>query len=122
VWIEFKNATKNQLFDLFVRFYSPYHSSQRGATASEEDDFIEVTEEDCSIDKKQSKTDGPDTDLISLARRFAAIIPEDSVAVAALQGYLLRHKRRPQEAVRDAEKWVEDGFPQGPVSASLLHQ
>jgi chaperone BCS1 len=51
----------------------------------------------------------PPTDaatLSRLARRFADSIPEDEFSVAALQGYLLKNKSRPESAAADAPAWV----------------
>jgi hypothetical protein len=55
-----------------------------------------------------------------LADQFANLIPSGTISVAALQGYLLRHKLRPEVAVREAPKWVEGGFQQGPKTAEAV--
>ena len=44
--------------------------------------------------------------LSRLARQFADSIPEDEFSVAALQGYLLKNKSRPECAAADAVGWV----------------
>lgn len=44
--------------------------------------------------------------VLSLARRFADAIPEREFSMASLQGYLMTHKSRPHEAVKEAESWV----------------
>ena len=64
-----------------------------------------------------------EAELTDLAKRFAAAIPEDelsvseatvwglhswltqSVQVAAVQGYLLKNKSRPKEAVDEVGEW-----------------
>ncbi|KOS23030.1 putative mitochondrial chaperone [Escovopsis weberi] len=42
-----------------------------------------------------------------LAEEFASKIPELEFSPAEVQGLLLRHKRSPEEAIRDAEEWVK---------------
>lgn len=44
--------------------------------------------------------------LSKLARQFADSIPEDEFSVAALQGYLLKNKSRPECAASGATAWV----------------
>ncbi|KAJ6479420.1 P-loop containing nucleoside triphosphate hydrolase protein [Mycena vitilis] len=44
--------------------------------------------------------------LATLAQRFADSIPEGEFSVAALQGYLLKNKSRPEAAATEAAAWV----------------
>ncbi|KAJ7731302.1 P-loop containing nucleoside triphosphate hydrolase protein [Mycena maculata] len=44
--------------------------------------------------------------LANLAKRFADSIPEGEFSVAALQGYLLKNKSRPEAAATEAAAWV----------------
>jgi len=44
--------------------------------------------------------------LTQLAKLFAESIPDEEFSVAALQGYLLKNKTRPEAAALDAGKWV----------------
>ncbi|KAJ7090791.1 P-loop containing nucleoside triphosphate hydrolase protein [Mycena belliarum] len=44
--------------------------------------------------------------LATLAKRFADSIPEGEFSVAALQGYLLKNKSRPEAAAMEASAWV----------------
>ncbi|KAF8157437.1 hypothetical protein K438DRAFT_1861539 [Mycena galopus ATCC 62051] len=44
--------------------------------------------------------------LANLAKRFADSIPEGEFSVAALQGYLLKNKSRPEAASSEAAAWV----------------
>jgi chaperone BCS1 len=44
--------------------------------------------------------------LSQLAKFFADAIPDEEFSVAALQGYLLKNKTRPEAAASDAGKWV----------------
>ncbi|KAH7921236.1 P-loop containing nucleoside triphosphate hydrolase protein [Leucogyrophana mollusca] len=44
--------------------------------------------------------------VATLASAFAGAIPERQLSMATLQGYLMTHKSRPFEAVRDVAVWV----------------
>ncbi|THH17283.1 hypothetical protein EW146_g3496 [Bondarzewia mesenterica] len=44
--------------------------------------------------------------LAILAKQFADSIPDEEFSVAALQGYLLKNKSRPEKAASDAAAWV----------------
>ncbi|KAL5532989.1 hypothetical protein ACEPAF_4763 [Sanghuangporus sanghuang] len=45
--------------------------------------------------------------LSRLAKQFADSIPKDEFSVAALQGYLLKNKSRPETAAEGAKAWVQ---------------
>jgi chaperone BCS1 len=42
-----------------------------------------------------------------LAKEFAIIVPSGRFSPAEIQGYLLEHKRMPEEAIKGAAAWVE---------------
>ncbi|KAK0438308.1 P-loop containing nucleoside triphosphate hydrolase protein [Desarmillaria tabescens] len=44
--------------------------------------------------------------LAFLAKKFADAIPQEEFSVAALQGYLLKHKSQPYRAANEAAEWV----------------
>ncbi|KAF8229508.1 P-loop containing nucleoside triphosphate hydrolase protein [Tricholoma matsutake] len=44
--------------------------------------------------------------LNKLAKKFADGVPEEEFSVAALQGYLLKNKSKPEEAANGVEAWV----------------
>ncbi|KAG8826498.1 hypothetical protein FRC19_008750, partial [Serendipita sp. 401] len=44
--------------------------------------------------------------LATLSKVFADAIPNEEFSVAELQGFLLKYKARPEEAVRQASQWV----------------
>jgi chaperone BCS1 len=46
--------------------------------------------------------------LASYAQLFASSIPDNEFPVAALQGYLLKNKARPEAAAKEAKQWVLD--------------
>lgn len=47
-----------------------------------------------------------ETEITILAKQFGEAIPEDELSVAALQGYLLKNKTRPREAVSEVAAWI----------------
>ncbi|THU98756.1 P-loop containing nucleoside triphosphate hydrolase protein [Dendrothele bispora CBS 962.96] len=87
-YIEFTYATKEQAEDLFK------DASQHDLTCSE----------------RKSDSEGHSTLLIKppeiseLAARFARAIPEKTVSVAGLQGYLVKNKTRPRACVEEVER------------------
>jgi len=46
-------------------------------------------------------------EIKELAVRFGEAVPEREFSMAHLQGYLMKYKMAPQEAVKDAQAWVE---------------
>jgi ATP-dependent 26S proteasome regulatory subunit len=42
-----------------------------------------------------------------LAVEFASLVPGGEFSPAEIQGYLLRHKHEPEQAVRGAKEWVQ---------------
>ncbi|OBT39327.1 hypothetical protein VE00_10471 [Pseudogymnoascus sp. WSF 3629] len=46
--------------------------------------------------------------IAAFADSFAQAIPEDVFSPAEVQGYLLKHKRSPETAVREAAKWAKE--------------
>ncbi|KAI0047928.1 P-loop containing nucleoside triphosphate hydrolase protein [Auriscalpium vulgare] len=46
--------------------------------------------------------------ILRLAERFAASIPEREFSMASMQGYLMAYKVRPVQAAEDIEQWVKE--------------
>lgn len=121
VWVEFTHATRSQARELFLRFYS---SSTRPANGGTHQPALSngqaggladgLGEKAAVVEKPRPRLEP--AALEALADEFAAVIPEEAVTSSALQAYLMRFKRRPEEAARGAECWVEDGFPNQPVA------
>lgn len=109
VWVDFKNATKWQAEELFKNFF-PYEGKKI-------EDGSNATVESLSLrpptDLKKSKLythRGPlltEAEMTELATEFAERVPEGEMSVAALQGYLLKNKTRPKEAIEEVKAWVE---------------
>ncbi|WWC71236.1 uncharacterized protein I206_105189 [Kwoniella pini CBS 10737] len=127
VWIEFCNATKDQAKDVFLQFYRTFEIVQENTpTSTESSTQIEKVskhitttheKENSSRVMKADLTESPPPgyDISVLADRFAEAIPDCEVSVSAIQGYLMRFKRKPQEAADNAAMWVEDGCGKGPT-------
>lgn len=70
-----------------------------------EDDNDE-TDEDNSVAEKPEPILS-DVQLRFVAREFAARIPDNHFSPAEIQGFLLKRKKHPLRAVREAEQWVD---------------
>ncbi|KAF9785436.1 P-loop containing nucleoside triphosphate hydrolase protein [Thelephora terrestris] len=102
VWINFKNATKWQAEEIFKNFF-PCKRPEPPTPLTPEGVATETKP------KPRRKAPGPvleEAELSDLAKRFADAIPEDEMSVAAIQGYLLKNKTRPKEAVEEVAEWV----------------
>ena len=55
----------------------------------------------------EAKRKAGEAKVFALAARFAGIVPAMTFSPAEIQGYLLRHKREPEIAVKNAAEWVE---------------
>ncbi|WWC63673.1 uncharacterized protein I303_106278 [Kwoniella dejecticola CBS 10117] len=111
VWIEFTHATRAQAKDLFTHFYkndnNPYPNSNSACSPS--------PLHNTGMAEERDLTAYDPSHLVSLADAFAEAIPLHKVSVSALQGYLIRHKRKPAEAAEGVKAWVDSGFGQGPT-------
>nr|XP_018261817.1 uncharacterized protein I303_06262 [Kwoniella dejecticola CBS 10117]OBR83975.1 hypothetical protein I303_06262 [Kwoniella dejecticola CBS 10117] len=108
VWVEFRYATQQQARELFVYFYSARHLSD-GIQKSPKD-LVEV-KINGHVDQTESE------ELQTMGKRFASAIPDYTVSVSALQGYLMRYKRDPVTAVEEVQDWVLGGCSQSPSIA-----
>jgi len=121
VWVNFKNATRWQAEGIFKNFFpcKPAVSATPPATAESPATTTTTTDTPStpSEDESERETGIPqrrtnlvpmleEHELCELAKRFADAIPEDELSVAALQGYLLKNKTRPCEAVEEVAAWV----------------
>ncbi|KAJ9608510.1 hypothetical protein H2200_007498 [Cladophialophora chaetospira] len=111
VRVGFKNASKRQAEEIFLRMFIdlPTSSSLRG--------MEEASTPIASIEEAEKQKDGfalPDDEetirLRNLAKSFAASVPEGDFSPADLQDYLLIHKKNPQKAVDEVKNWMEKTF------------
>jgi hypothetical protein len=52
-----------------------------------------------------------------MAEDFADGVQENTVTVSAIQGYLMRHKTKPRQAISESKEWIRDGFRQETIAA-----
>ncbi|EIW68336.1 hypothetical protein TREMEDRAFT_39838, partial [Tremella mesenterica DSM 1558] len=110
VLIEFKHTTKEQIRELFLHFYA---SRPPSIPPTPEDTSPEISDEKKLLLSTLALTPPPTPsyeetiNISELADKFAADIPVDSTTSSALQGYMMRYKRRPVEAVAGVKAWVE---------------
>ncbi|EJU03830.1 P-loop containing nucleoside triphosphate hydrolase protein, partial [Dacryopinax primogenitus] len=90
VVLEFRNASREQAEELFKCFYPP-----DGTPVLQIDSL--PTAGGCQLTREAR-------DL--LASRFAALLPERELSMAALQGYLMLHKVDAAACVDGVEEWV----------------
>ncbi|CAK5267500.1 unnamed protein product [Mycena citricolor] len=107
VWVNFTHATKWQAEGIFKCFFP--HSA-KAPPAEEADAEKDASQKNLPVPKRKAfKHAVPilsEAEIVELAKRFAAAIPEDELSVAGLQGYLLKNKTRPRECVDEVAEWV----------------
>jgi mitochondrial chaperone BCS1 len=125
VWIEFRNASKWQSECLFRNFF-PSADPSEVVISPEEAQAVEASlgstpprspsvASDVPADTRfappppehEYQTPLSPIRLAELAKEFAEAIPEDEFSVAALQGWLLKNKTRPENAATGATEWVK---------------
>ncbi|KAJ3996344.1 P-loop containing nucleoside triphosphate hydrolase protein [Lentinula boryana] len=113
VWIDFKNASRWQAEALFRNFFPSCEDdiNSRAPTPTP------TSPSSSASPKRQPRPKAPHTHssaplspsiLSKLAKEFAQKVPDEEFSVASLQGYLLRNKSRPEDAVKGVETWVEE--------------
>ncbi|KAI1853569.1 hypothetical protein JX265_004100 [Neoarthrinium moseri] len=119
--VGFTNATRSQAEELFIRMYEADQGRrQQSANGS-------ATKANGAADGRAAEPLGnghavpPETEsaiksgdldisveqLPGVARDFADKIPEFQFSPAEIQGYLLKRKKHPLKALKEADKWVE---------------
>ena len=101
--MEYKLATKSQAIALFDRFY-PRHDEEEGKGAG----FSLVGPSEMQLEDGTVLHSTPAAELDRLNVEFASHIPDNEFTTAELQGYLLLHRKSPQSAVDNVEKWIEN--------------
>ncbi|KAI9336618.1 P-loop containing nucleoside triphosphate hydrolase protein [Zopfochytrium polystomum] len=92
VRIFFGNATRATAQQLFLQFYSYKHEQRGGGRGGPGADTAAAA--------------AAAEELARLAAAFAREIPEERLSMAAIQGYLMRHKGGPAQAVDGVVEWV----------------
>ncbi|GBE89418.1 Mitochondrial chaperone BCS1 [Sparassis crispa] len=113
VWVNFKHATKWQAEGIFKCFFPSKNTKSDSTPASSAASScadLATSQDNLAVPKRKRFTHAipllSEEEITVLAKRFADAIPEGELSVAALQGYLLRNKTRPQECVDEVAAWV----------------
>jgi hypothetical protein len=69
---------------------------------------IEATANGVVKGGKGGKEEWTEEELIDIAKKFAAQVPDDMFSPAKIQGFLLKGKREPRRALEEVGSWVED--------------
>ena len=77
-------------------------------TKMEGDEVDVAFSEPCPHPRPETKQGSEGDEIRAMAEKFAARIPDDEFSPAEIQGYLLRHKRSPNDAVANVGPWVEE--------------
>lgn len=85
--VRFELPSREELRDLFLSMYSEVYKNPQFSEGEHKLELAKLTE---------------------LALSFAELLPEKRFSIADVQGFLLRYKRRPQEACSHVEDWVEE--------------
>ena len=135
VRVEFTRLTRDQALRLFEYFYAPLtHSPDFGeGEVARPTDGPEVHEHSQSYTAigGESGGDAEKNSVVAAARpvvytaarihdlaeTFAERIPDQTTSVSSVQGYLMRFKRQPEDAVDGVLDWVASGFSSDPASA-----
>lgn len=127
--VEYKLATRQQIVDLFSRFYSQElmskktKSIQDAEAAAAAGEVVEVkptkttkiSEDALKLIKKSDNSSFlaavPTIEQVEkLANDFADLVPADMFSIAQLQGFLLCSKRDPNGAVTGITEWVDERY------------
>ena len=90
-------ATPAQASALFMRFY--------GRRSSKDSSLVKEGQEKENVPTLSAEP-SPSVNLPALASEFESKIPTHTFSTAELQGYLLLHKKAPEDAVGGVEGWV----------------
>lgn len=114
VKIEFKNASLNQLQEIFFRMYRDESPKSEVPTdinvTSEIADASQSSVDSKLVQEKNPTTSSSITDdvLQTMAEEFSTSIPALEVSVAEVQNYLLGHVDEPQRAIDEASQWIRE--------------
>jgi mitochondrial chaperone BCS1 len=116
VWLEFKNASAEQLLGMFMRFFTEdgeedWKSTDAAAAASAPAANTEAKEPELAIGLSSFPIDQKhglsQPQLEELAEQFVKIVPEYVMSVAQVQEYFIPRFGDPKSAVKGATEWVK---------------
>jgi chaperone BCS1 len=98
--VHFSNASRDVIKGLFLAIYSAKDIRKKPSKKGAE----KVVVEKLMINKHGLTEE----QIKALAEEFAAKLPEDELSPAEIQGYLLKNKMDPQNAVKGIEEWLSE--------------
>ncbi|KAI9091820.1 BCS1 N terminal-domain-containing protein [Phlyctochytrium arcticum] len=96
VKLELGLASREQIRQLFSGFFPGHAIGEPTPEASGEETM------------PHTAGDSPVQDLHPLATQFAEAIPPYTISIAQIQGFLMRFKHEPVEAVKNVEQWLKE--------------
>ena len=114
--IEYKLAARYQIHHTFLLFFG-----RRFAGFDDRHSRENTRSSTSSSSHSRIPCEPPlsEEEALSLADRFADIIPEYTFAIAQIQGYLLMKKAEPRAAVDGAAQWAEEQIAEKQKLAEL---
>ena len=122
VHVEFKLASQYQAAELFKRFYSPESitpnkvkgASEEGKNGKDTGYSSPVREKLVDVELSPSPRKELDaTELALLSETFKVNVPDREISMASLQGFLMRYKDRPRDAIGCVGGWVREERGEG---------
>ncbi|KAJ4136421.1 hypothetical protein NW768_004034 [Fusarium equiseti] len=109
VQVGFKNATSEQATELFYRMYevSKTKPTPMAKTANGSAHVVDEKDEE-------------DDELKETSKKFGELIPEDTFSPAEIQGFLLKRKKCPKQALQDAEGWIQATVKQKELKSKIV--
>jgi len=96
-------AFDKQSTSISIRSPSTTSSKAESSRLQLEEEKRKAEEEKALLSLKKKEEER----VFKLGEEFAALIPAMAFSPAEIQGYLLKHKRKPETAVKEAAAWVE---------------
>ena len=122
VHVEFKLASQYQAAELFKRFYSPESitpnkvkgASDEGKNGKDTGYSSPIREKLVDVELSPSPRKELDaTELALLSETFKVNVPDREISMASLQGFLMRYKDRPRDAIGCVGGWVREERGEG---------
>lgn len=103
--IEFKLASRYLAKEMFQNIFNEPQTNIDMDFDDSRSEIVSATESK-ELAVRNSSSSSATTDIEGLAKAFSEKIPEYTFSPAEIQGFLLRHKSSPEDAVGNVETWV----------------
>jgi chaperone BCS1 len=98
--VHFSNASRGVIKGLFMAIYSAKDTVKK--PSKKNDGKVKVEK------PKTSKHGHTEEEIAAMAEEFASKLPEDELSPAEIQGYMLKNKMNPQNAVNGIDEWLSE--------------